>query len=496
MKILASNNRFLINGVEYLTGEPVQGFWIKLAEDQYIPIIQLNNQWYIYYMIEAEVEPILESKFIQKDLFLDNLIFKIGDQKFSPGESINGVFINQPAYVLINIDDTYHVFYTNYDVVEVEFLDIVQRILENKPMLDILFETLSDKDLISLASTSKDFGSIIWKRLAHRKYPQLVVLEKRLNISPLWYKILHQSDQEGINKATEQGFLDLLNLLYNQNNLTPSILSINKAAENGYLDVLKWIYEKTKELPDIYTTDRVNLDIMKWVYEINKRLPRQHAINLKAAQGDLAILKWVYKQNKMLPNVAGLNDAAKENQLPVLKWAYKKDNRLPSIDGLNQAAQKGHLDLLKWVYDTSKILPNKEGIFGAIMEGQLNILKWVYGLNKLILTKKMISWAATFNSINILEWIYELTKVLPDQTDINKAADGGDLNLLEWTYSKNKKLPDKSGINLAALNGHLNVLKWIYDKNGMLPDKFIINIMKQNSQKSNLEMIQWFQHLK
>ena len=156
MEVLTKGNSFIINGQEYLSGDPVEGLWV-FQKEQFILLIKLKDKWTFYYNVDAEIsfpKNIKTEKIERK--YGKGALFQIKGQEFETYEQANGVFILDEI-ALIFSKGNYLIFYPDFSIKVTK----VNNYLEDLPLpvLELILPKLNFNDLVNYYSIVKGFIS-------------------------------------------------------------------------------------------------------------------------------------------------------------------------------------------------------------------------------------------------------------------------------------------------------------------------------------------------
>lgn len=138
MEFAKKGSKFLINGVEYTSGNQTNGFWIQNPEDDiYYLVIRYGITWSLYYYVAAEIVPVAVEK-IKLEPPEREYVFIINGKNYKTLDRAK-VFYIFDKIVLVEDNDIFYVFYPDYDTLVVEQKE------ESTLLTGSAFESLIDK---------------------------------------------------------------------------------------------------------------------------------------------------------------------------------------------------------------------------------------------------------------------------------------------------------------------------------------------------------------
>lgn len=294
-------------------------------------------------------------------------------------------------------------------------------------------------------------------------------------------------DQNGVNIAAENGYLDVLNWIESlPNKIYPDQLGLKRSAKNGHVKVLQWLADRNihtiNDHPLILAAGSGKIEVLQWYISLpplHQKFPDQLVVENGGTNGNLNVLKWISSlpsPHNIYPDQGNVNQVVmnhKPGAVKVLEWISTlppPHNLLPGRRYLNHPLQVGDFDILDWLAQHN-ILPSGARINNAASFGRLDILKWASKYN-LYPDKRSVGMAGHDNHYEVVMWASTLPDphtIYPVRMTINNAAIKGRLDVVQWgaTLPKEHRMyPDQYALDKVKELGHNDIIEWLSTQPG------------------------------
>lgn len=270
--------------------------------------------------------------------------------------------------------------------------------------------------------------------------------------------------------CANRGYLETLKLILRDNKINNENIRriiINKAIENGHLEILNMLRSKNIHSSTIKCAiDNGHIHILESI--IGDTLNIDYCYRA-AVSGKFDTLKWLVNKYHNHKHSKACDGAVLSNRQDILEWLVAHRFAI-TLNTLYLAGQYGRYDMISWLLSNHRpIIKDYDSIMlGAADGGFLGIVKWmdsnISNMNPIILAK---------------------------------AAEKGHFDIVKWLYDNGYKTI-KTAYKNAAKNNHFDILKWIYHKDisRMTLTEETINLLDEEVlceavKSGNLEMVKW-----
>src|SRR3989344_1600588 len=166
-------------------------------------------------------------------------------------------------------------------------------------------------------------------------------------------------NESGVNLAVTRGDLNALRLFLqlNDSNIVPSNNSAHIAAENGYLEVLQLLYYDWGIVPSRYSANLAakngHLEVLRQLYAWDI-VPSSYGAHLAAENGHMEVLTTLHNWG-INPSGIAANAAAANGNAEILQKLHDWDINVVSSGFYNlaieTAVKRGHIEVLRKLFD-------------------------------------------------------------------------------------------------------------------------------------------------
>ena len=307
--------------------------------------------------------------------------------------------------------------------------------------------------------------------------------------------------QEGVNMASLNGHIDIINYLDNfykdtnknsyKNIYSKSVLTyaakgghlniikfiqkkskstkisnknaMDYAALNGYLHIIEWLHNNRNEgcsIAALYNAcKKGHFNIVKWLTHNKPELNcGKKAIDYAAAMGHYNIVEWLYNNRSEGCSKAALNSAAMNGYLPIVEFLHKH-GELSTIDAMNNAAMNGHLHIVKWLHENREEGCTTDAMDFAALHGHLKVVKWLHENREEGCTTNAMDLAASHGYLEIVKWLHENRQEGCTTNAIDLAAKHGHILVIKFLLRERKEGYTYYAIKEAYKNNYITIAK-------------------------------------
>ncbi|KAM9972120.1 hypothetical protein ACTFIW_003473 [Dictyostelium discoideum] len=286
---------------------------------------------------------------------------------------------------------------------------------------------------------------------------------------------------EAIDKASANGYIEIVKYLLQFTNYNFTIDAINNAALNGHIEILKYLFNNhKKKVGDIFlslankSTKSIenailndHLPIIKFlifkIFSTSQELLSTGSLftDCSSRMGRLEILKF-FIINCKLPQQQSIELASGAGHLDIIEFLLPKNYKPIHSSAINLASECGHFEIVKLLKKANALSTIYAGEWAAF-NGHIEIIK-LFNINSSELSNSATNHAASNNQLEIVEYLCKLGFIGTNDSFIQSASNGY-LDVLKrlFHYHGNNSLPidDKTIARICGRN-YLSTLSYIY----------------------------------
>lgn len=202
------------------------------------------------------------------------------------------------------------------------------------------------------------------------------------NLKALKWLVEHGSEptNKWIYAAAEEGAVDTLDWLLTNYILNPNInVVLNEATENGHIEILNYLAQNQNVFPN---TENIVAGLKKNHFELIEWLQQNDLLQdmslgrisaIAANKNRLDIVQWLYQNYEILPNSLYINSAGSD--LKTFKWLLDHHIypvRQSKIDNLY------NLEKYKLLYQQTEQLPSSDVSLEALVRENYELYDWLH----------------------------------------------------------------------------------------------------------------------
>ncbi|OWZ07246.1 hypothetical protein PHMEG_00020384 [Phytophthora megakarya] len=264
---------------------------------------------------------------------------------------------------------------------------------------------------------------------------------------------------------------------------------LKEAARGGKLDVVKWLLDRhcpSTSAAMEAAAENGYLQIMQLLYANSEAVCTSRALDRAASNGHLEVVKWLDAIDRSLYCPAAMNRAAEFGHLDIVKWLHANRAEGCSTEALDCACHFGHLEVVRWLKANRTEGFGKLAMDLAASCGHLDVVKWLQqDLHNSCSTWAMDS-AARQGHLHVVKWLHSNRTEGSTAEAMSDAAANGHLDIVRWLQHHRSEGCYATALNRSISGGHLNVAMFLHCERGLK-----CSIRGTVTLRLRLEMVQW-----
>ncbi|KAJ3104707.1 hypothetical protein HDU97_008983 [Phlyctochytrium planicorne] len=240
-----------------------------------------------------------------------------------------------------------------------------------------------------------------------------------------------------IDRVVDSGDLGIVEGVFEKCTVEGSCLAMDKAAEQGFLDIVMYLHRCT------------NFGCTT------------NAMDFAAGYGHLDVVVWLHDSRKEGCTEMAMDMAAGKGHLDVVQWLHWNRSEGCTALALDSAAKKGYLDIVTFLNDHRAEGCTTEAIDVAAASGLIDIVKCL-GNRAKVCTTDALDKAAANGYLDIVRFLSENRPEGCTTQALDKAAANGHLDIVRYLTENRSEGCTTEALDGAAANGHLDVVKYLH----------------------------------